>query len=89
MIYRKFEFPTDLDWQPLIPEGAVVYDLGHIVIKQEEDDSPVLSTGYCVDLLCEELPAELEQYVVWPSEIGKHIPMGWEDWYKEERAKNV
>jgi hypothetical protein len=74
------------------PPNAIIYDLGHIVLKPEVLDAegevitePVLSVGYCVDIMCEELPTELTPYIVWPSNIGKHIPMGWEEYYQNQR----
>lgn len=91
MIYRKLEFPVSVDWKPLMPPNAIIYDLGHIVLTPEVLDpegeviaEPVLSEGYCVDIMCEVFPVELTPYIVWPSNIGKHIPMGWEEYYKNE-----
>jgi len=91
MIYRKLEFPATFDWRPLMPSDALVYDLGHITLvhavldpEGEVITEPILSEGYCVDIMCEAIPSELTPFVVWPSNIGKHIPSGWEDYYRNE-----
>lgn len=91
MIYRKLEFPANFDWRPLMPADAIVYDLGHIIVASEVLDpegevitEPMLSDGYCVDVMCQKIPEELTPYIVWPSGIGMHIPMGWEEYYRNE-----
>jgi len=75
-----------------MPSDAIVYDLGHIEIVKAVLDSegevitnPILSEGYCVDIMCEALPEALTPYIVWPSDVGNHIPSGWEDIYKSDR----
>ena len=74
-----------------MPSDAIVYDLGHITLvhavldpEGEVIGEPILSEGYCVDIMCRAIPAELESYIVWPSNIGKHIPSGWEEYYRNE-----
>lgn len=74
-----------------MPSDAIVYDLGHIAlvhafldIEGEVITNPILSEGYCVDIMCKSLPEALLAYMVWPLGIGNHIPAGWENQYQQD-----
>jgi hypothetical protein len=77
-------------WSDLI---TAVHEIGHIVttpavIEAGEVVTPaVLSPLWAVDIIWATEPhPDFAPFVVWPSNIGKHIFSGWESDYEEQYA---
>lgn len=91
MTFCKYEFPSE-KWSELKPtinlEGlysdCVLVEIGHICLEEgTEGDCISRSPVYAVDIMWyKEIPAEFNQYEVFPEPTGLHSFAGCESLYK-------
>ena len=74
--FRKYKWNTKAEFEAfyqLSQPDATCVELGEI------------DNTYCVDLLWDDQPApDWEQFEVWPSPVGVHTYLGWDEQYTND-----
>ena len=71
--FRKYAFPNEATFTALpVPQGFAV-PLG------------IIENAYCVDILWDsDEPEHWKQYQVWPTPVGVHTFLGWDEQYGKD-----